>query len=280
MFVPRRRDMLCQLAGAGLTALVGGPRLLARERPTETRPGEEQPPEPSAEKLFAAARAKLDRDDSEAEQLLTRVVKLDDSIAAAYYFRGRARFRLAKFAASVADFDRYIAAQPQFASRQWERGIACYYAGQFDEGAAQFKLYQTYHNNDVENSVWRFLCMVPKVGVAAARREMLPIRNDRRIPMMVLYDMYRGTASPWDVEAAIVSDDPDPPTIAYRRFYAELYLGLYFLAIGNPKLGRRAILRAADDHRRNPSINRFMWAVARVHAERLREQQPMEGAPS
>jgi lipoprotein NlpI len=206
----------------------------------------------------------------DAERSLTMTIKSDPKFALAHYYRGRIRFRLSKFAASVLDFDRYLKLAPMRASRQWERGIACYYAEQFEAGAEQFQLYQTYHDNDVENSVWRFLCMAQTAGVEKARAAMLPIRDDRRIPMMAIYDLFRGEASPWDVEAAVVSGDPDPNALAYRRFYAQLYLGLYYEAVGNEALAKDAILDAADNYEKAPRINNYMWAVADVHAKRLR----------
>ena len=96
-------------------------------------------------------------------------------LATAYYLRGRENFRLGEIKKSVADFDKYVELRPRLESRQWERGIAYYYAGEFKKGAEQFELYQTYHDNDVENSVWRYLCIARSVGVDKARSVMLPI---------------------------------------------------------------------------------------------------------
>lgn len=221
------------------------------------------------EVLWRRARTQIESADHvAAERTLTLTIKADPKFAQAHYYRGRVRFRLGKFAASVLDFNRYVKLAPSLASRQWERGIACYYAEQFQAGAEQFELYQTYHDNDVENSVWRFLCMAQTEDIEKARAAMLPIRNDRRIPMMAIYDLFRGEANAWDVEAAIVSDDPKPESLAYRRFYAQLYLGLYYEAVGNKKLAKAQII-AASKHKRTKGINNYMWAVADVHAKRL-----------
>ena len=130
---------------------------------------------------------------------LDAAIKHDAEQAVAYYYRGRVRFQLGRIKESVADFDKYVSLKPSIESRQWERGIAMYYADQFKRGADQFELYQTFHDNDVENSVWRFLCMTPDVGVKKSREVMLPIKNDPRIPMMKIFEMYRGTATPQDV---------------------------------------------------------------------------------
>ena len=92
----------------------------------------------------------------QAIELLTKAIAARPDLAAAYFTRGRERFRLGQLEKSVADFDKYVALVPSAESRQWERGIAYYYVGKFKQGAAQFELYQTYRDNDVENSVWRY----------------------------------------------------------------------------------------------------------------------------
>ncbi len=223
----------------------------------------------SPAELLAEAEAAAARNDSTAAvRLATEAIKADEKLAAAVYLRARERFRLGLIDESVSDFDRYIELQPAAASRQWERGIACYYAKQFEKGAKQFELYQTYHDNDVENSVWRYLCMVPTDGVEKARATILPIRNDRRVPMMQVYELYRGNLKPDEVLAACRRDDPDAETLAGRLFYAHLYLGLYCEVAGDKELAQKYILLAADKKLAgNPRINRYMWDVARIHAE-------------
>ena len=145
--------------------------------------------EPTAAEMIRKASAAANEHDSQkAVEFATKAIELDEKLPIAWYLRGREHFRLGEVRKSVADFDKYVKLAPDRASRQWERGIALYYAGQYKRGAAQFELYQTYHDNDVENSVWRFLCMVPDVGVKKAREVMLPIRNDRRVPMMQVFD--------------------------------------------------------------------------------------------
>ena len=120
----------------------------------------------------------------DAVRFATGAIENDSKLAFAYYLRGREHFRLGKIAASVADFDQFVELRPDLESRQWERGLSYYYAGQFEKGAKQFELYQTYHDNDVENSVWRFACLARRGGSEKARETILPIRNDSRVPMM------------------------------------------------------------------------------------------------
>jgi len=194
-----------------------------------------------------------------------RLLKLSPDNANAMYWRGRSRLCAGDVKGSLADFDRYVKLRPQLAPRQWERGIALYYAGRYKEGAEQFELYQTYHDNDVENATWRYLCMAQTVGVEKARRELLPIENDRRVPMMQVYAMFRGEMKPADVLAAARSGNPTDEQLKTRLFYAHLYIGLFHEAEGNAEQARKHIRLAADEHK----IGHYMWDVARLHAERL-----------
>ncbi len=226
-------------------------------------------------KLLSNADAAAARHDSKtAVELATKAIEQDTELASAYYLRGRERFRLSQFAESISDFDRYVALRPNAASRQWERGITCYYAKQYEAGAKQFELYQTYHANDVENSVWRYLCMVPTVGIEKARAAILPIQNDRRVPMMQIYELYRGKLTPKQVLDACRQGSPDKTTLAGRLFYAHLYLSLYHEVAKQDDLATKYITLAADKSLAiNPNINRYMWDVARIHAEQMKQRR-------
>jgi lipoprotein NlpI len=202
----------------------------------------------------------------EAVKDFTRAVELDPKLANAYDHRGSSHFKLGEFAKSVADFDRYLELKPEQKAGHWRRGISCYYARKFDEGRRQFEGYEAVSTNDVENAVWRYLCMVPVVGVDRARAAMLKIGKDRRVPMMEVYDLFRGRAKPDDVLKAAEAGDPPADEVNRRRFYAQLYLGLYYESLGD---GKRALrhLTAAAGHR----ISHYMGDVARVHRDLLRK---------
>jgi lipoprotein NlpI len=202
----------------------------------------------------------------EAVRLASEAIGKDATAATAYYVRGRENFRLGRMRESVADFDKYVELQPNASARQWERGIACFYAGLHEQGAKQFESYQKFDGHDVENSVWRYLCLVPQVGVQRAQATMLPIENDRRIPMMQIYDLYRGQLGPDAVLATIRADGPSPDVLAGRLFYANLYLGLWHESLGEKDKAKPMIEAAAkEDLKDNRHINRYMWDVARIH---------------
>ena len=101
--------------------------------------------------------------------------------ARALQLRGEEHFRQARIAESIADFDRQIQLQPDRAAEHWQRGIAYYYAGEYENGARQFKLHQTVNPQDVENAVWHFLCVSrgPKGTVEAARENSFQSRGTR-----------------------------------------------------------------------------------------------------
>lgn len=194
-----------------------------------------------------------------------RLLELAPDTAGAYDERGSAKFMAGQVEASIADFDRYLKLRPDQEPWHWKRGISYYYARRFDEGRRQFEGYQTVDDNDVENAVWRFLCMAPSVGVEQARADLLRIKRDLRIPMSEVYQLFAGQATPDDVLAAARAGNPTPAELNNRLFYAHLYLGLYFEATGNGELARSHITTAAEKH----PIGHYMWNVADVHAKRL-----------
>lgn len=211
-------------------------------------------------KEFTVARGEGDL--AKAEKLLTRILTLDPQDSQAWYYRGRIRFRRGSIKESVKDFDKHVALAPRYRSRQWERGIALYYADRFRDGADQFEEYQTYHDNDVENSVWRFLCVARDQNIEAARKNLLPIRNDRRGPMMQIYRMYQGKMTPQEVLNAAKSLAGTKAEKNSALFYANLYIGLLHEVQGNEEQARKHI-RLAVEHR----IDHYMWDVARVHLQ-------------
>jgi lipoprotein NlpI len=193
-----------------------------------------------------------------------RLIKFDKTSAAAYDARGSEQFKLGHVDESIADFDRALKLQPDQEPWHWKRGISYYYAGRWDAGRRQFEGYQTVDDNDVENAVWRFLCMARDQGVDAARGDLLKIKRDLRVPMMEVYGLYQGELKPADVLAAIEAGNPTPAELNARRFYAHLYLGLYYEVAGDADLAKKHIELA-----RGHKIGHYMWNVADVHAQRL-----------
>ncbi|MBV11718.1 hypothetical protein [Rubinisphaera sp.] len=222
----------------------------------------------------------IDKDqDAEAVRLLSEFISIDPASPRAWYLRGVYHFNIQKFKESVSDFDQYVKLLPAAEVKLWERGISHYYAGMYKAGAEQFALYQTYHDNDVENSVWRFLCMTKTDGIEVARKEMLPIRNDPRIPLMEAYALFRGESTPEKVLEAAKAGDPAPEVLAGRMFYAQLYLALYFEALEDHEQAQKYATAAWKEHEKTQGISRYMWQVAKIHALQYDKKEQSETKP-
>jgi lipoprotein NlpI len=156
---------------------------------------------------------------------------------------------------SVAGFDRVAALAPQAAPQLWQRGIALYYVGRYQDCRAQFESHRTVNPNDVENPAWHFLCVAKAESPAKARVALLPVGPDQRSPMSEIYQMFRGTMKPDAVLASAGNDTS-------ARFYAELYVGLYYDAIGDRRAVAHLAVAAAP---RFAQTGGYMHTVATLH---------------
>lgn len=199
---------------------------------------------------------------------LDQCLKLDPKNGEAYNSRGSEQFKLGKVKESVEDFDRFLELYPEQRNGHWKRGISLYYLGRFEDGKKQFEGYESVDTNDVENAVWHFLCNARVVGVEKARGQVLKIGKDRRVPMMQVYELYKGQIKPADVLAAAEADKVEDRLRQQQLFYAHLYLGIYFDILGEKKLALSHLTLAATKYR----IGHYMGDVAQVHADILRKE--------
>src|SRR5207237_4347587 len=140
--------------------------------------------------------------------------------AEAYNQSASEHLKLGHFDQAIKDFDKFLELKPAEEPGHWRRGIAYYYAGKFEEGRRQFEGYEKVDDNDVENAVWRYLCMARGEGVEKARAALLKIGNDRRVPMMQVYALFSGKAEPADLLAAARAGEPPAAELNQRLFYA------------------------------------------------------------
>jgi lipoprotein NlpI len=201
----------------------------------------------------------------DADADLTRAIELAPEEPEAIQRRGCVRFKRGQIEASIRDFDRVIELRPERKVSHWQRGISYYYAGRFDEGRKQFEGYQDYDSSDVENAIWRFMCMARKDGIEAARRAILKIGDDRRVPMRQVYDLYAGKLQPADVLAAARAEKPAASQLNRQLFYAHLYVGIYHDLLGERKQALDHLQQAVE-HR----VDHYMWDVARIRRDLLR----------
>ena len=198
-----------------------------------------------------------------------KAIGLDPKRVTAYHRRGVAHFMLGDAERAVADFDKYLEGRPDERAGHWQRGIALYYAGRFEEGAKQFELHRTVNPDDVENSAWHFLCVAKWKGVEAARKELIDVQGDPRMPMMKVQEMLAGKATPADVIVEAKGGEPAPTELRVRLFYAHLYLGLYYEALGDVVKAKEHVeLSAGEFH-----VSGYMGGVAKVHAK-IRGRKP------
>ncbi len=205
----------------------------------------------------------------------TRVTELDRAIAQApddpnfYSRRGDARLFLARFAEAVTDFEKEIALDPSRDAPHWRLGIAYHFTGQFDKSARQFAHYHAYDNRDRENGIWKFLADVKTLGLAPARKAMLPYTRFDREPFPTLYEMFADTKT----TAAFLADlkERKIDTTPRVMFFAHYYAGL-----NEELLGHRAeALALLHDAVANPwgrtaeGGPAYMWQAARLHYEKL-----------
>lgn len=172
--------------------------------------------------------------------------------------RGMVNFKLARITESIQDFDRAEAVSPSITPYLWQRGLSYYYAEQFVEGARQFETDLTVNTQDVEETVWRYLCIARSAGVDAAKDSLLIVRNDPRPVMRQVYKLYAEECTPDDVLLTGQSEGQS------GSFYAHLYAGLYYEAANARDLARTHIVKAATTY---PVKDDYMWHLALVHAQ-------------
>jgi lipoprotein NlpI len=163
-------------------------------------------------------------------------------------------------------FNKMIELTPSVAPQLWQRGLSLYYAERFAEGHKQFELHQSVNPNDVENAVWHFLCVTRLEGVEAARKALIPIVGDTRVPMRQIYALFAGTGT---VDAVLAAADDARASAEVKRdqlCYAHLYLGLYYEALKQNDLAKKHLGLAANEYR----MDHYMGKTAQVHL-RLRK---------
>ena len=184
--------------------------------------------------------------------------------------RGVDHFFAGQIEESLKDWDRVVKMVPKQAPHHWQRGIALYYAGRFQEGVAQFEIHQTVNGTDVENAIWHFICAVQAEGgsIKEAREAMYPYAGDRRIPLKEVHALFKGDGSPEEVLAAANKNKADKIRWRNHLCYAHLYLGLYYEALGDAKKTEHHMRKAATDYK----MDHYMGKVAQIHYDLLQKE--------
>jgi len=162
---------------------------------------------------------------------------------------------------SVAAFDKLIALKPEAKPQLWQRGLSLYYAGDYKGGREQFGTHQTVNTADVENAAWHFLCVARAESVEAARKALIPIEGDTRVPMKEVHELFAGKGS--DEAVLKAAETGTGEDLKNHRCYAHLYLGLYHEALGDAAKAKQHMLKAAQDYQ----MDHYMGRCAQVHVK-------------
>jgi lipoprotein NlpI len=154
---------------------------------------------------------------------------------------GMAQLTNGEIDASITSFDTAEALDPSLKAKLWQRGISYYYAGRYQEGADQFKIDLEFNPNDVEESIWNFMCNVKLKGLEYAQKQLLPIDGERRQALRVAFQAFKSEITP--EELGTVDENT---TTAHDRFYREFYAGLYYEVLGDDDNAKKWLLKSAE----------------------------------
>ena len=166
-------------------------------------------------------------------------------------------------------YDAMLEAVPSIKPQLWQRGLALYYCERFEDAVDQFDSHQTYNSQDVENAVWHLLCKARLSSIEEARKSMIQIKRDTRIPMKQVFDMFAGTGSPEEVlNAAGYSEEKSKRDGSI--YHGLLYVGLFHEMNGDREASNDAMEKAL---KRKPYMTGLMGHVAEGHL-RARKAYP------
>jgi lipoprotein NlpI len=162
----------------------------------------------------------------------------------------------------------------------WRRGIACFYAGEYERAADQFARYHSFDNVDRENGIWRYLSQRKQLGLEEARRGLLTYEKDDREPFPDVFKLFAGKIEPKEILTHIDDAKIDESTREQRRFYADLYIGLNHAVEGRDAEARAALFRAtANKWAPQASYGpKWMWHVGRLNWEQLEAKKRKEAS--
>ena len=209
------------------------------------------------------------RDNEAAVKAFSSALDRDPKFAIANDRRGDAYLKSGKWKEAIADFDKFLAVEPKFAAEHWRRGIALYYAGRFDDGRKQFDLHRTVNPEDVENSAWHYLCNARANTPKQAREDLIPVTKDSRVPMKQVLELFAGKLKPQDVIDSAENAKLEGTALTSARFYANLYVGLYYESEKDEKKALEHLTAAVEKYK----IGDYMWDVGDAHLKLLKAKK-------
>ncbi|CAE7897421.1 VTI13 [Symbiodinium microadriaticum] len=147
----------------------------------------------------------------------------------------------------------------------WQRGISLYYAGRYEDGAAQFRKDADVNSSDTEEAVWAMLCEAQTFGFASAQQRMMRVGKDPRSIMRLVSELFEGAVDAKRQLEAMASVSPGDKD----SFYSALYLGLFDESQGHDDTSLQWIRRSLDTRYAEGSFD-YMVDAQRDSAQRLR----------
>eukprot|EP00268_Persea_americana_P049273 TRINITY_DN5272_c0_g1_i14.p1 TRINITY_DN5272_c0_g1~~TRINITY_DN5272_c0_g1_i14.p1 ORF type:complete len:269 (+),score=43.31 TRINITY_DN5272_c0_g1_i14:134-940(+) len=172
--------------------------------------------------------------------------------------RGMQLFRQGDVHGSLVEFDKAIELDPRQKAYLWQRGLTLYYLDRFEEGAEQFRLDIAVNPNDIEESIWCFLCEAQLYGVDEARKRFLEVGRDPRPVMHEAYNMFKDGGDPSKFVSEFLNGQQ------HEYFYASLYAGLYYESQNNPDAAKFHLVAACQSPY-GLSSGDYMASLATVH---------------
>ena len=158
--------------------------------------------------------------------------RIKDQPSRYHHDRAEVLFRLGRFEESIRDYDSAVHfGWPHNANSCWERGLAQYYAGDFQSAAEQFERYHRVGALDIENGLWRLMCTAEDQDIDTARAEMLDYSRKVRPPFPELLKLYLGNGSVEEVLRQAREEASTESDLTINLFNAHYYVGKYFQMI-------------------------------------------------
>ncbi len=216
----------------------------------------------------------LQKQRRQAADRLTMMIAEEPERIEYYSSRGDLNLFLGKPELAVADYDKMVELSPSTDASHWRRGIALFYAGQYQKAADQFDRYHSFDDVDRENGIWRYLSHYKAYGKEKARKELLKYEKDDREPFPSVYQLFAGETTPEKILTEIQSADITTQQRESRMFYATLYIGLNHVVEGKPDKAKASLSKMlpntwAPTAGYGPN---YMWEVGRLQFELLKNQ--------
>lgn len=180
---------------------------------------------------------------------------------------GDERFFKGDIAGALEEYEKQVKADPAQEAGHWRRGIAYWFAGDFEKAAKQFELYHSFDDVDRENGIWRYLSQARAHGLEKAREGLLKYKKDDREPFPVVYAMFAGKLTAEEALAKVSGEGPS--------FYAHLYVGFDLSVRGDSKKAAEHLAKAtAIEWPKKAGYGpAYMWNVGRLQGEALARQR-------